>query len=300
MILGLQFAQGKITGRMVVDDSLPVVVSHMFPVIEESVKSSIDRDGGRVVMVEFTDSGVKGMTGATVRVEPSVVTVSNPEIVEAGGRVKMKVKLSGSVNVSILKAEVGEVGSGTTTIVEPCFAIVCVPVTKDSAGRVSVSVCPSASVTIWVVESWPMLVVATEPIVSVESSVVIVEISDVEGGTNVTTEPSGAVAEWMTEPRAIERIESMVLPRPSVVVTIEALPLIDEGDSGAICDVVADEKGETDVVLIGLPTMALLLMMEGLLKASNEALDDTALADEIDDDTIGNELVKVIGVFDEV
>jgi hypothetical protein len=114
-ITGSHVGHGKITGTIVVDESLPVVMSQMLVVIEKSVKSSTDTPGGSVVMVDVTVG-----TGPTVSVEPSVVIVSTPVMTgEPEGMVKIIVEPSGSVSVSTVTVWIG-----VMVIVTPSVVIV--------------------------------------------------------------------------------------------------------------------------------------------------------------------------------
>lgn len=51
-ISGSHVGQGRMTGTIVVEWSLPVVVSQTLFVIEKSVKTWMERPGGSVVMVD--------------------------------------------------------------------------------------------------------------------------------------------------------------------------------------------------------------------------------------------------------
>lgn len=88
MMIAAHSGQGRMTGTIVVEESLPVVVSHSFEV-KVPVNVSVDRPGGTVVMVEVTNDVVTGAvpeTGVTfgtlvlppgdgtVVVEPSTMT----------------------------------------------------------------------------------------------------------------------------------------------------------------------------------------------------------------------------------
>ena len=125
IITGSHVGHGKITGTIVVDESLPVVVSQMLVVIEKSVKSARDTPGGSVVMVDVTvplggDVMPDVGTGPTVSVEPSVVIVSTPVMTgEPGGMVKIIVEPSGSVSVSTVPVWIG-----VRVIVTPSVVIV--------------------------------------------------------------------------------------------------------------------------------------------------------------------------------
>lgn len=98
MIRGSQVGHGRRIGTIVVEESLPVVVSHSFPVIEKSVKASYERPGGTVVMVEVTEPVIE-MTGPTVIVAPLVVSVVSVVIDSPKGKVRTVVDPSGSVSV---------------------------------------------------------------------------------------------------------------------------------------------------------------------------------------------------------
>jgi hypothetical protein len=69
------------TGTMVVEESLPVVVSQKFVVTDESVKSEIVRPGGSVVIVDVMVPLGTVVTGPTVKVDPSVVMVVRSVII---------------------------------------------------------------------------------------------------------------------------------------------------------------------------------------------------------------------------
>lgn len=124
-ITGSQVGHGKMTGTIVVEASLPVVVSQMSVVIEKAVKSERDRPGGSVVMVDVTvplggDVMPDVATGPTVSVEPSVVIVSTPVMTdEPEGTVKMIAEPSGSVSVSTVTVWIG-----VRVIVTPSVVIV--------------------------------------------------------------------------------------------------------------------------------------------------------------------------------
>lgn len=96
---GSHVGQGKMTGTIVVEESLPVVVIQILVEILEAVKSSRDTPEGTVVMVEVIVAGGSVVTGPTVSVVPPVVIVSTPVIVEPGGRVRTVVEPSGPVSV---------------------------------------------------------------------------------------------------------------------------------------------------------------------------------------------------------
>ena len=80
--------------------SLPVVVSHIFPVTGVSVKGSIDSPAGTVVIVDVMVALVVGVgAGCRVSVCPFVVIVCSPVKVEPGGSVRITEDPSGSINV---------------------------------------------------------------------------------------------------------------------------------------------------------------------------------------------------------
>ena len=134
--------------------------------------------------------------GPTVSVEPSVVIVCSPVIVEPEGSVRVIDEPSGSVSVSTFDPAL-EVGSGPTVSVEPSVVIVSSPVIDEPEGRVRIIVEPSGSVRVSTTFDEPdELVVGTGPTVRVEPSVVIVvnPVIDEPGGkVRVTDEPSGSV-----------------------------------------------------------------------------------------------------------
>ena len=73
MIIGAQFRQGTIMGKIVVEESEPVVVSQVFEVMWP-VYVSVDKLGGKVVIVDVTFVDVTGAdpeTGIETGVDPT-------------------------------------------------------------------------------------------------------------------------------------------------------------------------------------------------------------------------------------
>ena len=72
MITGSHVGHGSITGAIVVDESLPVVVSQILPDTGKSVNSWTNRPGGRVVMVLVTLADGGRVSGPMVSAEQNL------------------------------------------------------------------------------------------------------------------------------------------------------------------------------------------------------------------------------------
>jgi len=168
-ISGSHVAQGRTTGTIVVDESLPVVVSQMLVVIEKSVKAPMDTPGGSVVIVDVTVPLGRAAVGPTVMVEPSVKIVRSPVIAEESeGRVRIVVEPSGSVSVSTIPVRMGP-----TVSVEPSMVIVSSAViAEEPEGNFKTMVEPSASVSVSITPDGTGLIVSVTPsVVSVSTPV---------------------------------------------------------------------------------------------------------------------------------
>lgn len=119
-----------------------------------------------MVIVDVTPVAVG--TGPTVSVEPSVVIVVGPVMIEPpDGIVSITVCPSGSVSVSIVGVVTG-VLMGPTVMVEPPEVMTVDPVIVDPGGKVNVTVDPSGWVTVCVTEPPGGFCELTGPTVIVE------------------------------------------------------------------------------------------------------------------------------------